>query len=355
MLGIAALVFMVSYSSTRYLSSPTSKVAVLDLPNDRSLHLCPTPRSGGLAILGGLLLGLLVERCMAWFSASVTVGEHNGPVHASILISGIALVIGTLSFWDDVVGLRSSVRLGIHTFVAIAICWGYALIVYEIPVPFFGTIQLSWMALPFSVLFVIWMANLYNFMDGMDGFAAGMTVVGHVFLGYLAWKGGQPSLAAISLFIAASAAGFLVYNIPPAKIFMGDVGSVSLGFLTGVIALLGIRAGLFDVWVPLLIFSPFIADATLTLLRRLLRVEKVWEAHREHYYQRLVLSGWSHRKTVWVEYALMLLSGVSAIVYTHAGQLWRLLILIGWLATYLSLALAVHSIERQGDSVRAEA
>ena len=108
-------------------------------------------------------------------------------------------------------------------------------------------------------------------------------------------------------------------------------------------------------WVPLLVFSPFIADATLTLLRRLLRVEKVWEAHREHYYQRLVLSGWSHRKTVWVEYALMLLSGVSAIVYTHAGQLWRLLILIGWLATYLSLALAVHSIERQGDSVRAEA
>src|SRR5207253_5665948 len=139
--------------------------------------------------------------------------------------------------------------------------------------------------------------------------------------------------------------GFLVFNRPPARIFMGDVGSTFLGFLAGTLAVMGAHRGLFGLFVPALIFSPFIVDATVTLLRRLLRGEKVWQAHREHYYQRMVLSGWSHRKTVIAEYVLMLACGGSALMYSHAGGRARLGILAGWAILYIVLAKGVSRIE----------
>jgi UDP-N-acetylmuramyl pentapeptide phosphotransferase/UDP-N-acetylglucosamine-1-phosphate transferase len=187
-------------------------------------------------------------------------------------------------------------------------------------------------------------------MDGMDGFAGGMTVIGFLFLCYLAWIGNHPLIAVISLLTAGAAAGFLFYNLPPAKIFMGDVGSIVLGFLAGSLSIMGVDSGLFDLWVPTLIFSPFIVDATVTLLRRLVRGERVWQAHREHYYQRLVLTGWSHRKTVLTEYCLMIASGLSAVTYSRAGETGRLAILITWVLIYGALALRVRIIERQRKS-----
>src|SRR5207248_1198403 len=124
----------------------------------------------------------------------------------------------------------------------------------------------------------------------------GMTVLGFGIFGVIALNGGHRAFAMVSFLIMAASGGFLVHNMPPARIFMGDVGSAPLGFLAGGLALKGIHDDVFDFWVPVLVFSPFIADATTTLLRRLMRGEKVWQAHREHYYQRLVLSGWTHRK-----------------------------------------------------------
>ena len=128
---------------------------------------------------------------------------------------------------------------------------------------------------------------------------------------------------------------------------MGDVGSVTLGFLAGALALLGVNDGLFDIWVPALIFSPFIVDATVTLVRRLLRGEKVWLAHREHYYQRLVLAGWGHKKTVLVEYGLMVACGVSALVYMRLDEQWKLVLLLGWVTIYSCLAVTVHALEER--------
>jgi UDP-N-acetylmuramyl pentapeptide phosphotransferase/UDP-N-acetylglucosamine-1-phosphate transferase len=196
-----------------------------------------------------------------------------------------------------------------------------------------------------AVLLLIWMTNLYNFMDGMDGFAGGMTVLGFGFLAYMLWQGGQPGLAALALLIIGATGGFLVYNMPPARIFMGDVGSAPLGFLAGALSLKGVQEQAFDIWVPLLIFSPFVVDATITLLQRLLRREKVWQAHREHYYQRLVLSGWSHRKTVVAEYLLMLAGGGSGWLFSHAGERGRFAILVGWTLVYVALARGVSRIE----------
>lgn len=345
-LGLAALVCLLAYWMTGRLCSPVSKLYLLDHPTDRSLHISPTPRTGGLAILGSVAAGLLLSWMLEWFGGGLWRLELGAQTDAGLWIMGTALVIGAVSFWDDRAGLPPGVRFGVHGVAAGGVAWGAGLTVTAIPIPLLGILSLGWMAIPFTILCLMWMTNLYNFMDGMDGFAGGMTVLGFGLLSFVAWTGGHQAIAILSLLVVGAAGGFLSYNMPPARIFMGDIGSVSLGFLAGAFAVMGIHDGLFDMWVPLLIFSPFIVDATATLIRRLLRREKVWQAHREHYYQRLVLAGWGHRKTVLAEYAIMLACGLSAVVYGYAGEAGRLAILAGWVLAYAGLAYGVCLVER---------
>ena len=128
---------------------------------------------------------------------------------------------------------------------------------------------------------------------------------------------------------------------------MGDAGSTLFGFLAACLGLLGWQLGIWTLWFPGLVFSPFIVDATVTLIRRLLRGEKIWRPHREHYYQRLVLSGWGHRRTVLAEYGVMALCGGFALLYQYASEEWRLAILGLWGVLFLSLALAVKGVEQR--------
>lgn len=140
-----------------------------------------------------------------------------------------------------------------------------------------------------------------------------------------------------------------LFNFPPARIFMGDTGSATLGLLVAGFSLWGIRVDLFPLWFPMLVFSPFIVDATVTLIRRVLRKEKVWQAHRTHYYQRLSLAGWGHRKTVVVEYGLMLATGLSAIAMLQCPS-FRVASLIIWSVVYILLAYAadVYCVKQKG-------
>ena len=128
---------------------------------------------------------------------------------------------------------------------------------------------------------------------------------------------------------------------------MGDAGSITLGFLAGTLTLLGFRDGMFELWVPIILFSPFIVDATVTLLRRAFRGEKVWQAHREHYYQRVVLSGWSHRRTVLAEYGVILVCGGLAVLYHHGSETWQLVALGAWLSLFLACRVMVKKLEKQ--------
>lgn len=345
LLVLLALVFLAANGLTRLLCWPASRLYLLDHPNERSLHAAPLPRTGGLAIFGSVLLGIIVSFAVGTGAAFQT--------NAILWILSMALLIGAVSFWDDRAGLSPGLRLGVQALAAAGVVWGGGLTVPAITVPFIGSLTLGWLAVPVTILFLIWLANLYNFMDGMDGFAGGMTVLGYGFLGFMAWRGGHDHLMVLALLIGTAAGGFLFYNLPPARIFMGDVGSVPLGFIAAALAVMGTRDGLFDIWVPLLIFSPFIVDATVTLVRRLLRGEKVWRAHREHYYQRLVLAGWGHRRTVLAEYALMLACGLTAVVYGQAGEPLRLAILLGWMGVYLVLAWGVRWVEGQARAVGA--
>ena len=200
----------------------------------------------------------------------------------------------------------------------------------------------------FAWLFVVWMTNLFNFMDGMDGFAGGMAVIGFGALAGLGGLAGDQGFALLCGSVAAAAAGFLVFNFPPARIFMGDVGGSTLGFLAAALILWADREGLFAWWVGVLVFSPFVVDATVTLIRRILRGEAPWRAHRSHCYQRIVQRGWGHRRTVLWEYALMFACAGSALWSFRQPMDIQWGVIGAWAFVYTGLILAVDHAVRVG-------
>ena len=203
--------------------------------------------------MGALYLGVLIFGVLGWIRSSP---DDSMPMLDStgwwiLMMTG---VISIVSLMDDRRGLPIAVRFGVHFLAAALLVIGSGLVFHTKAAPMLGFIKLGWFAAPFTVVFLVWMTNLYNFMDGMDGFAGGMTVIGFGLLGYLGWQAHHPVISVIATLQSAAAAGFLVYNFPPAKIFMGDVGSVSTGFLAAALIVLGCRDGVFDLWVPLSYF-----------------------------------------------------------------------------------------------------
>lgn len=328
------LAFVIALLLARYLCHPGARLRVLDYPNERSLHTRPTPRTGGLAILVAIC-GATVPLALAW------------PTPTAATIAGGGLLIALISFLDDRFTMSPVLRMLAHVSAAILLLAG-GLGAPDLSLP---GLQLAWplaIGAPLSVVFVVWMVNLYNFMDGMDGFAGGMAVIGFSSLALLGMIAGNTPFAALSLAVAAAAGGFLVFNFPPARIFMGDTGSSLLGFLAAALALWGERDGVAPLWATLLIFSPFIVDASSTLLRRAWRREVLWQAHKRHYYQRLVQLGWGHKKTVLWEYALMLACAGSALWATRQTPPVQWFILVFWAVCYPILMVGVTRLERAG-------
>lgn len=333
---IAVAAFSISAWLTHRLTRSSSWLYLLDHPNERSLHAHPTPRTGGVAILA-----------TCYLCAGVAL-LYLGSATAVLLWLGTAgLVVGAISFVDDRAGVAAVYRLGVHAAAAaMVVLGGFALSRIDLPGPVFG-VQPFVGALA-SGLFIVWMINLYNFMDGMDGFAGGMAVFGFGSFAVLGWLSGHEAFAVLSLVIAASSAGFLLFNFPPARIFMGDVGSAPLGLFVGAFSIWGAKESVFPIWVALLVFSPFTVDATVTLVRRLLRGERVWEAHKSHYYQRLVQAGWGHKRTVLWEYALMLGCAISGIWAARQSATAQWGVIAGWSAGYALLGVLVSRRERGG-------
>lgn len=267
----------------------------LDIPNERSLHTRAVPRGGGLGIWAGWFAGTL------WLPGPK---PWLGPLVAVIAVSLL----------DDLRGVHPAIRLAVH--LAAAAIW-------------------VWLAAPginpvLGVLLIVWMANLYNFMDGSDGLAAAMTLIGFGAYAAASWAAGAGTALFVAL--AAATAPFLLRNLPPARVLLGDVGSVPLGFLAAVFGLTGWQEQWWPAWFPILVFLPFIADATLTLLYRLLRGARVWEAHREHYYQRLVQMGWGHGRTLALYVALMLGIAASSLVVIARAPWAGVVLCVVWSA-----------------------
>jgi UDP-N-acetylmuramyl pentapeptide phosphotransferase/UDP-N-acetylglucosamine-1-phosphate transferase len=350
---VAALLMaslFVSLSLTALLASPRAAFTILDTPNARSLHARAMPRTGGVAILMSVLLTLGAVAMLARAGAvtGVLVAAARELRNRDMLTTLVAAtLLGAVSLWNDRHEMSPVLRLLTQGVAAAAVMWAGDLTISGFSVPFFGVLTLGWSSYVFTFLFIVWMTNLYNFMDGMDGFAGGMAVIGFGFLGAIALAEGAASIGIFALVIAAAAAGFLVFNYPPAQIFMGDVGAVPLGFLAASLGVKGNRDNVMGLWVPAIIFSPFIVDATVVVIRRMLKGARIWQPHREHYYQRLVLAGWSHRQTVWLEYLLMFGWGLVAVVYKWRGEVGHVVVLALGVVVYSALAFGVRAAERR--------
>jgi UDP-N-acetylmuramyl pentapeptide phosphotransferase/UDP-N-acetylglucosamine-1-phosphate transferase len=259
-----------------------------------------------------------------------------------------------ISLWDDLRPLPALMRLVVHAAAAILVVLFW--------IKSFGlspdntSMSMHWVLSPaggFAVaLAIVWMTNLYNFMDGADGLAGGMALIGFGTYGaaMMAWPDYGGTLGLLVVSIAGAAAGFLLFNFPPAKVFMGDAGAIPLGFLAITLGVHGNMTGRWPWWFALLTFSPFIVDATVTLLRRTAQGKKPWVAHRDHYYQRLILSGWSHRKTAVVSFALMAATAGSALVAMQSRHART--ILVAWVITYavLLILLEWHFHEKKNNT-----
>ena len=281
---------------------------MLDRPNDRSMHAVPTPTGGGAAIAAVFLSGLLLQ---------VYIGGEQMSYTALAFGLG-AFSIATISWIDDVRPLGVGIRLCVHALAAIMLlcmcaAWqvqtGWPLAVGSLAVAFF---------------WLVGMTNAYNFMDGVDGMAAGVAVVAGLSWFVLATLCGATLVGSLGLLLAAASGGFLLHNRPPARIFMGDVGSAFLGFSFGSLALIAAAtdwrlalAGAMLVW-------PFIYDTLTTFTRRLIKGENVFSAHREHLFQQLCLAGWSHG-SVSTFYAFLALSGTltaAAMLLNPSAGYW---------------------------------
>lgn len=256
---------------------------LIDQPNHRSSHSVPTPRGGGLGIVAAFLLSL----------AYLVLSDH---LNADVFLAffGGGLLVAGIGYWDDRHDLSAKVRLLGHFIAAVwAVIWIGGISQLELG---FTTLDWGLIGNIVSVLGIVWLLNLYNFMDGIDGIAASEAVFVAGVGGLLLLNAGAKGLGLTSLALAAACAGFLFWNWPPARIFMGDVGSGFLGYSLAVLLLISDRETSVSLWVWVLLMSVFVVDATVTLLRRLLRGEKVYEAHRSHAYQHATTIYGSHLK-----------------------------------------------------------
>nr|WP_242469346.1 glycosyltransferase family 4 protein [Rhabdochromatium marinum] len=317
---------------------------LLDHPNARSLHQQPIPRTGGVALVVGLGAGWLLWVLTEWLLMGAwPLAAGDGRRLTALMLA--VLLVGGVSFLDDWRDLSPRDRLLAHLLAA-AILIGAGMGWERLELP--GLLW-SWpplLAWPLSVMLIVWMINLYNFMDGMDGLAASMAVFGFGALAGLGALHGAMLFAALNGLVVAAALGFLRVNFPPARLFMGDLGSSVLGVLAAGLSLWGAEQGLFPLWVAWLAFSPFILDATWTLLRRAFQGERVWEAHRSHHYQRLVLAGWSHRQTLVRASLVMAAAAVCAVAAPRLAPSDQWTLLLGWAGIYALIHWRVGLVER---------
>ncbi len=280
------LSFVISYLGVEAFRRWSLRKELLDIPNDRSSHTRPTPRGGGIVIVFVSLAAYII-------TASIT----GTAIAWGFVVGGV--LVAFVSWLDDLYSLTFVWRFLVHCIAAAVVVFnvGY----FSILAPFDSsyTLDLGVVGAAVTALWIVWVINAYNFMDGIDGIAGLQAVVAFIGWSAAAWVVGSP---AIALFAAASAAaclGFLIHNWAPAKIFMGDVGSAFLGFSLASIPLLitsNAPASLPDMPILAVAFIwPFVFDTLLTFFRRLFRGEKVWTAHREHLYQRMIIAGRSHK------------------------------------------------------------
>ena len=327
-LGFAALLALLSAGVVRLMIA----FPILDEPNHRSAHRNPTPRGGGLGVVVAFVAGMLVLYQAAQF-ARLADTQFLGVILAAVAIAAVAL-------WDDVRDLSARVRL-LAQLGAALVAVGSGLVVTQLAIPWVGVVPLGWFGPVLTLVWIVGCTNAVNFMDGLDGLVGGTLLLVAAALSAIAAHQGGWFVYAAALFLAAGFAGFLPFNLHPARIFMGDVGSQFAGFM---LAVLAVAAARFDdqqvsfLIVPLLMFG-LLFDAAFTLARRALMRERLAEGHRTHLYQLASRAGVAVRAVAAVHWGFAVFHAALAIVFVMLPPQLKPLIVLpalavqaGWLA-----------------------
>jgi len=304
--GFAGAAFAASLVLTGLARRYALSRSLIDRPNERSSHIVPTPRGGGLAMVIVILGGTAALALAGTLPTAVAVALGGG----GALVAGVG-------FLDDRRGVSARVRFGVHALAAAWAVWWLGGMT-ELTVGA-SHVHMGWPGTALALATIVWAISLYNFMDGIDGLAAGEAAIVGLAAALLLDRTGSP-LAGLALLTAAAAGGFLAWNWPPARIFMGDVGSGFLGFVFAVLALASENARTLPALVWLILLGVFFADATITLVRRMIRGEQWYAPHRTHAYQRAVQAGWPHRRVTVLVLLLNVALGAVAWGAVHEPQ-----------------------------------
>jgi len=293
------LAMVITWALTPVVAELAWRMGALDAPSARKIHSQPTPRLGGIAIYFGVII------------PSLLLISSEGPMRGILVGASLITLVGVL---DDVRGMRPFVKFGLQ-FVVAGILVLYGVRLETITLPGVGIVVLGWVGVPFSLIWVVAIMNIVNFIDGMDGLAAGVCAISAVTFSVIAISLGRIDVGVLAAITAGATTGFLRHNFYPASIFMGDSGSMLLGFLLAAITLQGFLKGVAAVAlvIPLLVLGIPIFDTGFAILRRIKNRQPIYIADRGHLHHRFANLGYSQRQTVIILYSWSALMSVVAL------------------------------------------
>lgn len=334
-LAIASFIALISTFFLTFLVKKIAfKLKIVDFPNQRKIHIHPTPRIGGVAIFLGAALGLIYLR-----------PEH---IHLNAIIIG-SLVIIITGVLDDKFNIRPILKLT-GQLVAASFLISSGLVIEKITLPFIGMIDLGMFSVLITILWVVGITNAINLIDGLDGLATGVSTIGLISILIMAITDLQIFAVYLCVVLIGANLGFLYHNFYPAKIYMGDTGSNFLGYMIAVISMLGLfkNVALFSFIIPIIVIALPILDTLFSIIRRMMNKQKIMEADNKHIHYQLLRAGFTHRQSVLVMYGFSLIFGVLAIVFAKAPL--QLSFLVAFIVFILVHVLAeVAGIVRGGE------
>ena len=324
--------FVASILLTPLVKRLAYRLGAVDKPNYRKVHDHVMPRLGGLAIFVAFLIGVVILRPMDESMIAILIGSF------------VIIVTGVL---DDMYEISPKAKLLGQTLAAAIVIFFGDIQIEFINLPFGGELNFGYLSIPLTLIWIIGITNAINLIDGLDGLAAGVSTIALLTLAAMASIMGNVFVLAIALLLAASSSGFLFYNFHPAKIFMGDTGSLFLGFMISVLALLGFKNVAFvSLVIPIIMLGVPISDTFFAIVRRLLNKQPPFSPDKSHLHHRLMSIGFTHRQTVLIIYGIAAMFGLAAIIFSMA-KLWGAILLIAVLLIAIELFVEVIGLAGQ--------